>query len=133
MLPNETPGPPPEQFSKNTSQSYHFGAILEPIWEPILLTLGTFFDKNEALKSHRISNTFFLDFGSDLGRPDTQSDRAGSIQTHVGTFPKICVFCQILLHVGLQNCIHLTLWDDFVAYRFYIEITSEKIPKINLS
>ena len=46
MLPNETPGPPPEQFSKKTSQSDNFGAILEPIWEPILLTLGTFFDKN---------------------------------------------------------------------------------------
>ncbi len=88
MLPNETPGPPPEQFSKKASLFDNFGSILEAIWEPVLLTLGTFFDKKLALKSRRIYNTFFLDYGSDLERPDTQSDRAGSIQTHVGTFPK---------------------------------------------
>ena len=111
MLPNETPGPPPEQFSKNTSQSYHFGAILEPIWEPILLTFGTFFDKNEALKSRRISNTFLMDCWSDLGRPNTQSDRAGSIQTHVGPFPKKLVWEPILVQIYLQKGIQITIGD----------------------
>ena len=66
----------------------HFGAILELMWEHILLTLGTFFNKKSALESSRIPHTFFLDFERDLGRPDMQSDRAGSIQTHVGTFTK---------------------------------------------
>ncbi len=65
---------------------HNLGAILELIWEHLLLTLGTFFNNKSALESSRISNTFFLDFGRDLGRPDMQSDRAGSIQTHVGTF-----------------------------------------------
>ena len=83
------------KFAPKVAQNRPFG-------ESILLTLGTFWDKNYALKSRRIYNTFFLDYGSDLGRPDTQSDRAGSIQTHVGTFPKIQCFYRILLYFWLQ-------------------------------
>ena len=60
-------------------------------------------------------------------------DRAGSIQTHVGTFPKICVFYQILLHFRLENVILFTLWADFLVYSFdidnYIGKTPPKVQK----
>ena len=91
--------------------------------------LGIFFDKNWAFKSRLISNTFFLDFGSDLGRPDTQSDRAGSIQTHVGTFSIIYVFFGFYSIFGSKMSSILHFWKTFWPTVLTSKITSEKYPK----
>ena len=107
-----------------------FGRPADHVFVDFWFVWATFFNKNLAEKARRISNTFFLDFGSELGRPDTQSDRAGSIQTRVGTFLIIYVFDQILLHLGLHNGIHFhdvgvhfsTQNLEPVLYRLFIDL-----------
>ena len=68
-------------------------ATLGHLWEPIVLTFeGKVSQKafkkrvpSRAIPGHALIH-FLIDFGAKSERPNMQSDRARSIQTHVGTF-----------------------------------------------